>query len=228
MATCNHKFVDSKCCLKCGWEPSPSDFFKPPASEVVRPPFDFFYSDPHFGHVNIIKFCDRPFRSVEDQTEQLVERYNAVVKPTDFVLWCGDAAMGSKKDFADNISPRLNGHKALVKGNHDPKGMGACLALGFDWVVDEMFVQMGERTCRIKHYPYALTEAEVAELVRTGAHSDLRYPERRPPRVKGEVLIHGHTHSALKYRGNQVHVGIDAWNYAPVAWDEIEAIVATI
>jgi calcineurin-like phosphoesterase family protein len=44
-----------------------------------------FYSDPHFGHTNIIKYCDRPFASVDEMNEELVARYNASVGPDDFV-----------------------------------------------------------------------------------------------------------------------------------------------
>ena len=71
---------------------------------------DFFYSDPHFGHENIISFSDRPFKDVEDMTEGLIERYNAMVGPNHLVLWCGDAQMqlpdpSKMKDILD----RLNG-----------------------------------------------------------------------------------------------------------------------
>lgn len=54
----------------------------------------FFTSDTHFGHKAIIGFCDRPFSSVEEMTEVLVENWNSVVGPTDTIYHLGDFAFG--------------------------------------------------------------------------------------------------------------------------------------
>ena len=37
----------------------------------------FAISDLHFGHKNIIRYCDRPFASVEQMNEIILERLNA-------------------------------------------------------------------------------------------------------------------------------------------------------
>ena len=34
MVFCNHKFVDNKHCLKCGWTPKASDYPKPPSDTI--------------------------------------------------------------------------------------------------------------------------------------------------------------------------------------------------
>jgi calcineurin-like phosphoesterase family protein len=76
----------------------------------------FLISDTHFGHTNIIKYCDRPFASADDMDEALVENWNATVGPYDKVYHLGDVAMSHKKL---PILERLNGTKILIKGNHD-------------------------------------------------------------------------------------------------------------
>ena len=50
----------------------------------------FFIADTHFGHANVIKFCARPFASVEEMDETLIENWNAKVKGCDTVFVLGD------------------------------------------------------------------------------------------------------------------------------------------
>ena len=73
-------------------------------------------SDPHFGHANIIKFCNRPFASVTEMDEALIKNWNSVVEPTERVICNGDF-MFYKSDTG--IFQRLKGYKELVLGNHD-------------------------------------------------------------------------------------------------------------
>jgi len=177
-----------------------------------------FYSDPHFGHDNIRlpEYADRPFSSVEEMDEALVTNYNEVVGPTDTVLWCGDAFFRFSTT-PQRIMPRLNGYKVLVLGNHDrsPRTM---LRVGFDLVLREAFVQVANRVCRVSHYPYAGSPGR-------GKAVDDRHAKRRPPRVKGEVLIHGHTHSKRRIFENQIHVGVDSWDFRPATFGEVGELV---
>lgn len=79
----------------------------------------WFTSDTHFFHTNIIKYCDRPFYSVEEMNEIMVQRWNAVVKPQDKVWHLGDVAMKCTDKQLNSLLKRLNGHKRLTVGNHD-------------------------------------------------------------------------------------------------------------
>jgi calcineurin-like phosphoesterase family protein len=79
-------------------------------------------SDTHFGHKNILSFVRengklmRIFHGVEEMDDYIVDRWNVWVKPQDKVYHLGDVAM-KKQHIA--TAGRLNGHKRLVRGNHD-------------------------------------------------------------------------------------------------------------
>lgn len=68
----------------------------------------YFTSDTHFGHENIIKYCDRPFTSVEEMDETLIENWNNVVNPGDVVWHLGDFTLGDVWR-ARSYFKRLNG-----------------------------------------------------------------------------------------------------------------------
>lgn len=78
----------------------------------------FFVSDTHFGHVNILKYEPekRPFSSIEEHDEELIKRWNSVVKPADRVYHLGDVAINRR---CLSTVARCNGRKKLIRGNHD-------------------------------------------------------------------------------------------------------------
>lgn len=81
----------------------------------------FVISDTHFGHENILTFKDdlasyiRPFESIEEMDELMVDNWNSVVRDRDIVYHIGDVFFGG----GHKVLPRLKGRKRLVAGNHD-------------------------------------------------------------------------------------------------------------
>lgn len=78
----------------------------------------FVTSDTHFGHNRVIEFQRdaRPFSSIEEHDETLIDNWNSTVRPKDTVWHLGDAVFG-KANL--RLLGRLNGIKRLVMGNHD-------------------------------------------------------------------------------------------------------------
>ena len=76
----------------------------------------YFTSDTHFGHANIIKYCNRPFMDADRMDSQLITNWLQIVKPFDVVYHLGDFAF--TKDFEDYYI-RLTGRIIHIKGNHD-------------------------------------------------------------------------------------------------------------
>lgn len=189
----------------------------------------FFTSDTHFGHQNIIRFCDRPFSSVEEMNEALVENWNNVVSEDDEIFHLGDVALGKWVEW-DGILTRLNGHKTLVVGNHERIFKGETeknrrrfadeYVKWFDEITDnvEDFELSDGTPVSLSHFPYE------ADHIENGRFMEHRLPDR------GRTLIHGHTHLnqivSRSQKGTlQIHVGVDAFDFTPVSEDQIITLI---
>lgn len=158
---------------------------------------DFFTSDQHFGHSNIIGFCGRPYTCANEMNRDLIARYNSVVGDDDVVCHVGDFTLSPS--MLRQIVPRLNGHKILVRGNHDKaKHMDRYLAAGFESVHEKIWLQRGDTTYVIKHHP-----------------EQWYYSEDKRARRPGEIIVHGHCHSKDICTPGHIHVGVDAHDYYP-------------
>ena len=80
---------------------------------------DYLISDLHLDHDNIIDYCDRPFSSVEEMNDVLVEHWNAVVDPDDEVLYGGDLTIRTSAAALLDWLNELNGEIVFLLGNHD-------------------------------------------------------------------------------------------------------------
>jgi calcineurin-like phosphoesterase family protein len=156
----------------------------------------FFSSDHHFGHKNIISYCDRPFHSVDQMEDVLIRNWNERVRPQDTVYHLGDFAF-AKRSKVEWLLSVLNGTKYLIKGNHD--GSVVTKAEGWERVWESNW---------LSSYP---------SLLMTHRPYDLGRPSPQT------YNLHGHLHSKPLFRrqGLCLDVGVDAWNYAPVSLDEV-------
>ena len=82
----------------------------------------YFISDPHFGHENILKMCQRPFESVEEMNEAMIDAWNQRVTGNDTVFILGD--LFYRCPDPEPILQRLKGKKRLIIGNHDSSWNG--------------------------------------------------------------------------------------------------------
>lgn len=89
----------------------------------------FFVADTHFDDKNILLYENRPFRSVEEMNQTLVDSWNSVISKSDTVYFLGDFG---NIDFLGN----LNGTKYLIKGNHDTEVNDFYRSSGFKEVYD--------------------------------------------------------------------------------------------
>jgi len=163
----------------------------------------WFTSDTHYGHVNIIKYSNRPFKSIDEMDSELIRRWNEVVKAGDQVFHLGDVMMGPNvATRLQVLRPALNGYIILVQGNHD-RGPGIYRKAGFDHVCSRWDGALpDDNGVRIlmRHHP----------------------PERPEPRhAEYDLILCGHVHEKWLNRGKVVNVGVDQWNYTPVSLETL-------
>jgi calcineurin-like phosphoesterase family protein len=157
----------------------------------------YFTSDHHFGHSAARTFYRRPFSSVAEMDQAMMDRWNAVISPEDEVWHLGDFAVHQSAERVAHLLATLHGRKHLVVGNND------------DAVVT------GRTRCRSVQ-PYAELQVDGKKLVLC------HYPFRSWRDMgKGSVNLHGHSHGRLKALPRQFDVGVEGQDLRPVRLADI-------
>lgn len=174
----------------------------------------FFTSDEHHGHNNILTgwagqkgaVAPRPFSSLEDMTEGLIDRHNSVVKPGDLVYHLGDMFWRTFSPLSVlDVMRRLNGQHYYILGNHEDVFSTVCdLRHAFIWVRE-----------REKIHPAGGPKAGIvldhyAGRVWKDSH-------------KGAWQLYGHSHGNLPELDSLLafDVGVDVNNYTPVSLEQV-------
>lgn len=179
----------------------------------------FFTSDLHFHHKNVIEFCNRPWQTVENMNTGLIERWNDTVKPDDEIFILGDFFFcGTQK--AAEILKQLNGKKYWIMGNHDWKRIKPNRAkeFGVEWMQDKFSVKIADEDVKLCHFPF---KGSGDHMYTMGLE---RFTEHRFVDDGGWLLC-GHVHGIWKTKGRMINVGVDVWDYKPVAEAEIIKII---
>jgi calcineurin-like phosphoesterase family protein len=161
----------------------------------------WFWSDQHFSHKNIIRFCDRPFNSVDDMNRSLLGNCIARVQQDDIIIFGGDIAMHDLQS-ANVILRAIPGHKILVLGNHDCLG-ATILPLEVDEVAPYLEFNFEGRPIFVSHYP--LNEHSLGFR---------------------QINLHGHLHDnplplALGTGDKHVNMCVERTNYAPMLLSDL-------
>lgn len=178
----------------------------------------WFTSDLHFGHRNVIRFCDRPYEDEKDMGRSLIFNWNSVVGENDIVFVLGDTFWFNDSKSIKKVTNELNGEIYVLPGNHDEfehwdkvdaSKVHLCQDVCVMWL-DSEDNRWGKKLYEIwmSHYPM------------------MTWPHRE----NGAMQLFGHIHSKegrtgvdqdLPLYNNQLDVGCDYWNYYPVSFEEV-------
>ena len=79
----------------------------------------FFSSDIHLNHSAVLRFSDRPFETIEEQTEYFLDEVNTTLSRNDDFYFLGDLSWNREgsEHFFNNLKKGIRFHWLL--GNHD-------------------------------------------------------------------------------------------------------------
>lgn len=167
-------------------------------------------SDQHFWHKNILKFQlkagSRPFDTVQEMNEGIIERHNEVVDPDDEVWMIGDFGFCNVNQ-AVSILERLNGRKHFVFGNHDRPMRDPRVRRFFESMSAYNEIKIGKTRCVLSHFPFLSWNRE----------------------HHGALHFYGHTHNSIPYveQGYSMDIGCDANMCYPFIVEDIIDSLAT-
>ena len=167
----------------------------------------FFTSDTHFGHKNVIKYCNRPYLDVDDMNSSMVDNWNSLVGINDTVFHVGDFAFIKDQDKLKKLILSLNGRICLIPGNHDHlenyRNLGVSGKLDILPQLHEVDVQVEDEKIKFVLFHYAM---------RTWNKSHY-----------GAIHLYGHSHGNLADDPNSLSmdVGVDSNNYFPWKLDDV-------
>ena len=180
----------------------------------------FFTSDHHFGHENIIRFCNRPWVTISEHNRALIANWNAIVPEYGIVFHLGDFSYkGGGFPAMWWIKGLLHGQIVLIRGNHDPDTRKPQnlqqLQQIFEGVFDQLEIKVEGQRILMNHYPL-LTWPHI-------------YDQKMPT-----WQIFGHVHlfngKSDVYRSSiakcciptQYEVGVDLNNYRPISFHQLK------
>ena len=186
----------------------------------------YFTSDTHFGHSNIIKYCQRPFLfdpgldkdrlydprnlDVDHMDEIMIKNWNSVVQSHDTIYHLGDFAFYKDQRKTRNVIRRLNGNKILIRGNHDKYLEPETL---------QMFNSVHS------YYEFSVPDKDAGKQMIVLLHYSMNVWNRSH---RGSWHLFGHSHGTLQDNPNSLSfdVGSDCHGFTPISYEQVKKIMS--
>jgi calcineurin-like phosphoesterase family protein len=196
---------------------------------------NFFCSDHHLHHANIILHANRPYAQAgvhydivdgkkqwknetvkrecgEAMTEDLIRKHNSIVQPQDIVWYLGDFCFGQATTVFNSLR-RMNGKFKFVKGNHDRPLIDALKLI-------KNYPDLDQRVEFLGDYAEVTIDSQLIILCHY-AFRTWRNSHRK------SYSLFGHSHGTLPDLPDSlsIDVGVDCHNYLPLRFDQVREIM---
>ena len=170
----------------------------------------YFTADYHLFHRNILRYCERPFKTIQKMQQTIWKNHNNIVTPDDTVYFLGDLTMegGSARQKLDPLFNKLNGNFIMILGNHDRLKPFSYLDMGFNSVHTSLTIELEGKKIFLCHDP-AMVQIGIVE-------KDVGF------------AVCGHIHQLWKKVTcfiPVVNCGVDVWDFTPVSLQQILELI---
>lgn len=163
----------------------------------------FFSADTHFGHANILKYCNRPFDNVEEMDKTILTNFNNQIQEDDVLFLLGDFCWRNYKEYRARINCK---NIFFIYGNHD-KRMRRERAFNELWIeaYDLLGITVENQDIVLCHYAM----------------------RRWDKSHRSAWQLYGHSHGDLPDDPKLLSFdcGVDCFNFCPVSFSEVSEIM---
>ncbi len=162
----------------------------------------WFWSDTHLGHWNIVKYANRPFKTLEEMDNTIIKNFNERVGEDDLVFFLGDFCMKTSSEASDAPKKAFDYYRnqlkckniIFIKGNHDGHN-------NVKSPIESLIIQHGGKRIYVTHDPKYAKEDFFFNFC-------------------------GHVHEKYQFKklGKKsiiCNLSVEVWSYRPVDYNEI-------
>ena len=179
----------------------------------------FFTADTHFQHSNILVYCSRPFKDVEEMDNEIIRRWNERVKPEDTVFMIGDFIFKGGKQGGMNkalvYEKKLNAKIIYIHGNHDTNN-------NMNTIIESLQIRYGGRKINLVHQIEHVKRGMLNLVGHVHGAWRFKYYE-----VRKQIEPNKYELIDVDYTTPCVNVGVDVNNFYPMDIQEITQLVAS-
>jgi len=161
----------------------------------------YFSSDWHLAHKNILEYDERPFNTIQQHDQAIINNVNKVCEPTSLLFILGDLSMGKDINYIESLLNQIQCKMVLIKGNHDKHLKDSFLKSHFIDVRDYLELKSSKGKFILSHFPFYSWD---------GSH-------------RGTPHLYGHIHkNKANLNGKHFNVGIcNSQSYSPFSLEDI-------
>lgn len=175
----------------------------------------YFSSDWHLGHSNILKYDNRPFKTIDEMDNAIILNATSILGKGDTLYYIGDFCFTKDNNTAEGHMKALaltGADLIFIRGNHDNKIIRKLYSKYGIYLGEQFMISCYDQDIVLNHY---------AMRVWNKSHN-------------GSWHLYGHSHDTLEYEawGKSMDVGVQSayrikGEYTLFSFEDIKSILST-